>query len=67
MSKNAFDRQNEIMMSGVRQLLGKEPSTVPPIVAAECEHVSDGYLYGITSTHKILMCAKCLTHYEIPL
>jgi hypothetical protein len=65
MSKSDFDRQNEVMMSGVRQLLGKEASSVAPIVAVECEHVSDGYMYGTTATTKILMCMKCLTHYEV--
>lgn len=65
MNKPGLDEQNKALMSGVRQLLGKEPSSVTPIVAKECVHESDGFVYADTPLSMTLMCIKCGTHYDV--
>ena len=60
-----INEDDERMLHGIQQLLGKEDYD-PPERLIVCNHVSDGYVYEITPLYKTLRCSKCGIHYDVP-
>jgi len=61
MSKESDDING--MEAGIKRLLGKERYDEED-ARPECEHESDGFIYGETKTHVTLLCRLCGVHYE---
>lgn len=66
-----MDSDNESMVQGIRQLLGKEAYPDPTPVPEKCEHETDGYIYNREAydsgyaAYIILRCEKCGEYYNV--
>lgn len=66
MINDDFEDNQEMMVEGILQILGRSPLPPPTVAGAPCSHESDGYIYDETPTYILLTCRKCGEQYEQP-
>jgi hypothetical protein len=66
MSRSNFEDNQESLVEGILQVLGRSPLPPPTKSGEPCRHESDGFVYDKTATYVLLACAKCGEQYEQP-
>lgn len=66
---NNEESHNKSMEEGVSGILsfrrdGIWHNSVPMVNITNCEHESDGFIYGETDVYVVLRCSKCGEHYD---